>query len=126
MATKWHVGQDVFVVRGNGKSTYRAYIQKVGRIYGVAKWGDWRGDSCEFVLETGRERDEGNLFANGNGHTVYSDKSIYDEECRQKRAVDDLARIFGISAYSVSYAKLSPACIDELLAVIEKHKTERA
>lgn len=122
MAHEWQVGQSVFVVYGGGKATYDATIEKVGRLYGVAKWGDSWCDRCEFVLNTGRERDAHSIHLNGRGHVVYANKSVYDEELRQVGAVKNLARLFDVSEYAIRNAKLSPACIDEIIAVIKRHE----
>ena len=124
MGHKWKVGQTVFVVRENDGNGNSATITRVGRKFGLVKSGEF-GVPIEFVLETGRERDEtGFAFANNRGHVLYVTKEDYDEELRRSDAVRRLAGIFGVSEYSIRYPELSPECIDDLLAVIEKHEAK--
>lgn len=121
-AAKYHVGQSVCVVYG-GKQVEDATITKVGRKYGVASWGNRLGQSCEFVLSTGRERDEhGFRFANGHGHVVYVRLSDYEEEQRQAKAIDELATSLCVTEWHVMRLNLSSECIDELNSVIATHK----
>lgn len=54
---------------------------------------------------------------------MYADKAAYDEECAQHDAVRALAGMFGFSEHAIRRAKLSPACIGEILSIIKKHKT---
>jgi RecJ-like exonuclease len=121
-AAKYRVGQSVCVAYG-GKQVEDATITKVGRKYGLALWGNRLGQSCEFVLSTGRERDEqGCKFANGQGHVVYVRRSDYEAAQRQAKAIDELATSFCVTTWHARRLNLSSECIDELNSVIVKHK----